>query len=916
MGGTLPCPPDEELRQFLLGQLSETEAEGLERHLARCPRCVSNLDTLRPRDRLLDVVSAVAGSATAPPEEEVDEALLGTLYRLRRPDTASVADTPPPPHDTAEAYDFLAPPGEPDEVGRFGAYGILRELGSGGMGVVFAARQQRPRRVVALKMILAGRVGGQRLARFRGETEIVARLQHPNIVPIHEVGEHDGRPYFTMEHAAGGSLAQKLAAAPLAPRAAAELTEVLARAVHFAHEQGVVHRDLKPSNVLLSAGGVPKVADFGLAKQFDEDPDGATPGYRTESGALLGTPAYMAPEQASGDPRAVGRAADVYALGAILYECLTGRPPFKAAGVLETLEQVRSREPVPPSRLQPGVPRDLQTVCLKCLEKDPARRYASARDLADDLGRFLRGEPVRARPASPGLRLAKWVGRQPALAALAAVSGLSLVALLGGGLVYQSWLRAAVRQAEAEKAATRRQYRQANDTLNRMLGRLEGGRLAEVPRLKELQRDLLEDALAFYLSTLDGPDSPDPAVRRDTALACRRAADIQFTLGRRDAAGENYRRAIRLADGLPDAFRQAPENQALLIDCYHGLGFLAKDTGRLAEAEQQQRTALDLAEGLARARPEDPRWQHQLAQSEHDLAVVYQVGKSKAQAEAHYARAVDLLTGLVCAHPGEASYQSQLADSWTDLALVYRQTRRPAEATRAHAEATALLRPLIDGHPERVHEALSLATLYSNRAEYLRLTGHPQDAVDPLNQAVELTERVLRLEPQHAEARWAGWSAHGARAQLREALGRPAEAVQDWDRVVALDDQPNPWVRRVLRAVVLAKAGEHARAASEAEALAADPAVSADGLHDLAVAYALAVEAVRSDARLASAERVTAAERYAARAVALLRKLRGQGYFKDPARAQALRTDPDLGPLHDRDDFRKLLTDGEGGGGS
>jgi WD40 repeat protein/predicted Ser/Thr protein kinase len=320
-------------------------------------------------------------------------------------------------------------------------YEVLRELGKGGMGVVYLARQVALKRLVALKVIRGdARAGPESRERFRAEAEAVARLKHPNIVQIYEVGERGGRPFFSLEHVEGGSLARRLAGTPLPAFQAARLVELLARAVHAAHQRGIVHRDLKPANVLLAPsdrftalllGGPgdglfePKVADFGLAKQLDEAEG------HTEAGAILGTPSYMAPEQADGLAREVGPGADVYALGAILYECLTGRPPFKGATALETLEQVRRHEPVPPRRLQPRVPIDLETVCLKCLEKLPARRYVSALDLAEDLRRFQADEPIRARPADLPARALKWVKRRPAAAGLLAVTLASLLALGG-----------------------------------------------------------------------------------------------------------------------------------------------------------------------------------------------------------------------------------------------------------------------------------------------------------------------------------------------------------------------------------------------------------------------------------------------------------------------------------------------------
>jgi WD40 repeat protein/tetratricopeptide (TPR) repeat protein/tRNA A-37 threonylcarbamoyl transferase component Bud32 len=307
------------------------------------------------------------------------------------------------------------------------------------MGVVYKARQSKLGRVVALKMILSGaHAGPDDLARFRTEAEAIARLQHPNIVQIYEVGDQNGMPYFSLEFCGGGSLEKELNATPLPPKKAAALVEALARAMHAAHEQGVIHRDLKPANVLRAKDGTPKVTDFGLAKKIGEKGQTAT-------GSVMGTPSYMAPEQAGGRPQEVGPLADVWALGAILYECLTGRPPFKAATPLDTILQVVGDEPVPPRQLQSRTPRDLETICLKCLRKDPRKRYASALALASDLRRFQAGEPIRARPVGRVERAAKWVRRNPAGAALLATL------LLGTAVSTLLAVRAGQKAAEARE---------------------------------------------------------------------------------------------------------------------------------------------------------------------------------------------------------------------------------------------------------------------------------------------------------------------------------------------------------------------------------------------------------------------------------------------------------------------------------
>jgi WD40 repeat protein/tRNA A-37 threonylcarbamoyl transferase component Bud32 len=354
-------------------------------------------------------------------------------------------ERPPAPSTLDDAGPALVPPLQievvADEGTAVAGYEILDLLGRGGMGVVYKARQLKLNRVVALKMILAGaHAGPAELARFRTEAEAIASLQHPNVVQIYDVGEQSGQPYFALEFVDGGSLEQRLTGTPLAARKAAQLVETLARAVHAAHGVGIIHRDLKPANVLLTHDGLPKITDFGLAKRLGSETG------QTQSGAVVGTPSYMAPEQAAGKVGAVGPAADTYALGAILYELLTGRPPFKAETPMDTLLQVLDDEPVRPRRLNPKIPADLETICLKCLEKQPPRRYHSARALADDLRRFLDDEPIRARPMTLLGRTAGWMRRRPAVTALLAVSFVALLALIGGAvaLVYNARLSQAM----------------------------------------------------------------------------------------------------------------------------------------------------------------------------------------------------------------------------------------------------------------------------------------------------------------------------------------------------------------------------------------------------------------------------------------------------------------------------------------
>ncbi len=314
----------------------------------------------------------------------------------------------PPLAVGADARPLVAEPAgpRPPEVAAPPGYEILEELGRGGMGRVYKARQLGLNRVVALKMILTGgHASDADFARFRAEAEAIARLRHPDIVQIYEVGEQGGLPYFSLEFCAGGSLDRKVNGTPLPSREAAEVVAKLAGAVHEAHQKGILHRDLKPANVLLGEDGTPKLTDFGLAKRLDGSSG------QTASGAILGTPSYMAPEQAAGKTRAIGPAADIYGLGAILYELLTGRPPFRAATPLDTLLQALENDPAPLRLLNTQVDRDLETICLKCLEKDPAHRYPSAELLKEDLERYLAGEPISVRSVNLVERLARALHR-------------------------------------------------------------------------------------------------------------------------------------------------------------------------------------------------------------------------------------------------------------------------------------------------------------------------------------------------------------------------------------------------------------------------------------------------------------------------------------------------------------------------
>jgi serine/threonine protein kinase len=489
------CPSDETLTGLLAEALTTARRDRLARHVEECASCQEKLARLTATPD-----TDLWRRAEHPPQgPDAEESVLRRLKRIPlSPAAHRMGTTDRPAGDSPRAASFTpaAVASEPPAVPGFE---ILGELGRGGMSVVYKARQVALRRTVALKMVLNGAHAGPReLARFRAEAAVIARVRHPNIVHIYDVGEAAGRPYLVLELVAGGSLAQHLQGTPQPARPAAQLVETLARAVHAAHANGVVHRDLKPANILLQRideGGsktedpsgapppdprsaildprsaMPKITDFGVAKCVAGD--GGAPDLRgpTVTGEILGTPQYMAPEQATACRQPVGPAADVYALGAILYELLTGRPPFTGETPLNIVLQVLHNEPVLVTCLQPNVPRDLETICLKCLRKGPRQRYGSALELAEDLQRFLRGEPIRARPVLPVEQLWRWVRRHPVAAGLLAagllapVVALTVLSLLSARLVRSSALESAAQQAEL--------LEEANNEYSRIVTRVE-----------------------------------------------------------------------------------------------------------------------------------------------------------------------------------------------------------------------------------------------------------------------------------------------------------------------------------------------------------------------------------------------------------------------------------------------------------
>jgi serine/threonine protein kinase/tetratricopeptide (TPR) repeat protein len=613
-------------------------------------------------------------------------------------------------------------------------YTILSELGRGGMGVVYKARQLRANRLVALKMILAGgHASGAHLERFRIEGEAVARLHHPNIVQVYEVAEHEGHPYFSLEFLNGGCLADRLDGTPWVGKDAAALVEKLARAMQHAHDRGIVHRDLKPANVLLAklepriptseqlpqssasesevriSDLIPKVSDFGLAKQMESHSG------QTHSGDVLGTPSYMAPEQAEGNLRAIGPATDIYALGAILYELLTGRPPFLGTTLLETLEQVRLHDPVAPRQLHFQAPHDLETICLKCLQKEPGRRYASALELAEDLRRFQVGEPIKARPVGTAERVYRWGRRNPKVAGL--LAALVLVTVAGFIAVSVLW-----RQAESQR-------RRAEDNLLEALGAVDlyftsvsEHRLLNEPGSGELRRDLLLAARDYYVRFVRENEGA-PGLQAELGRSQYRLGQI---LGELDSPAEGikyHQRALAIFKRLANEQPKKTEPRFDLASTFHQLGRLLRLASQTEESKEHYEEALIIWEELGREHPEDARHSAELARTQMGLGNLFEVKGQYAEAQTCYEKALKVRHELVKQEPRNENYLRDLAVNYDNLAVVHDLLRQPEKSDREAMEAQKILERLAREMPAITRYQNDLARSRFNAGNRLALRG-------------------------------------------------------------------------------------------------------------------------------------------------------------------------------------------------
>ncbi len=725
-------------------------------------------------------------------------------------------------------------------------YELQEELGRGGMAVVFRAKQQILNRTVAIKMLLAGGVASKEmLARIQQEAQAVAQLQHPGIVQIFEVGEHHGLPWLALEYVAGGNLQEWLKGQPLPPLEACRIVEQLALAVQFAHERGIVHRDLKPANVLLTErpdhdflsrtvamdasrsdrssiqnSWMVKVSDFGLARVLGSRSD------LTATGQVIGTPSYMAPEQAAGQTDDATPAQDIYSLGAILFELLTGRPPFRGATLFDTLEQVRSDEPVPPRRLQPRVPRDLETICLKCLEKKPERRYATSRQLAEDLHSVQVGEPIRARPVGTMEKLWKSIRRSPGYSSLIVIIVLLIFTGIGGILIEND--RANQREADArlqrdravnlslvasrerdeakrlrelaeqqtqaaelqKKAADAARSdavlarQQAEENLQQALTAVDslsrlGIELRQTPLQQATSRRILDETLRLY-DQLEQSHGNSSRLRVSLASALIRAGEIRSVLRENDRANELLHRAIQVLD---EELTASPDDMQLLGLMAWSNWVLAnslKDTGHPQDALSAYQKGLASHDAALKLKPDHASHQRDKANTLTNICAVLTQLNRTPETLPLYDETIEILRGARQKYPADSSIASELALALHDQSRVLRTIKGHDAATVPFEEAIAIREELFRRNPKEPGNRHLYSRLFVTQGFLLQQNGSFEAAAEQFGKAVEMIVPVSASYPSVFEYQRDLVAARGYQIDALMSAKKVSDAIPIW----------------------------------------------------------------------------------------------------------------------------------------
>ena len=863
--------------------------------------------------------AAADGGATIhlpPASGKVDDGTIALLAGETPRGDASVAFAP-------SITDSILPTIDP-KTGRpmphVSGYEILGELGRGGMGVVYKARQKKLNRLVALKMVLSGgHASPDALARFLVEAQAVAALQHPNIVQIYEVGEHDSLPHFSLEFVDGAPLDRALAGKPQKPVDAARLVETLSRAMHFAHAHSILHRDLKPANVLLTSDGVPKITDFGLAKKLEGDSG------QTKDGSIMGTPSYMAPEQARGEMKNLGPSADIYSLGAMLYEMLVGRPPFLGSSPFDTIMQVIKEEPVPPSRLIGKLPPDVETICLKCLQKEPAKRYATAELLAEDCRRFIAGEPILSRPISPVERAWRWCRRNPRVAGLlATVAGLlvvvSVTSTVSALTIAQERNLKEIQRKDAvdarELAETAKQRAEENeklatdqsvlslDTMQVLIDKVQT-QLDEAPRTQQIKRDLLETAMEGLKKVAKKAEG-STSIEATMLSAHMRMADIFKQLGDTDDAMKEFEKSLDIARRRAAKNPDNDASQANLAIVLSQVGDMRQELERDVDASQScYQEALAICETLHGRPPtavggQPPeRLLDMLAEANKNVALTLLKQGKPGDSLALLAKVVSLRQELVAMAPDVQLFQQTLAQAYNILGEVCFLTGDTAAALTHYDECIAYREKILANDPGDIQGTFELAESCGNYGDVLIRLGDNAGARKLFERALAGFRGLMDLDGRNINFKIATAASSYRLGVLTRRVGDTAEADRHFAESLALREEiaaldPLNDARRMELMLALATCGEHVRAVEIAESVRAgskDPEL----LCEVARCYAQCSAGLRdTDANQADA--------YADAAIAALSEAIDDGYTD----RVAFNTDPDLDPIRDLPGYRAL----------
>jgi tetratricopeptide (TPR) repeat protein/tRNA A-37 threonylcarbamoyl transferase component Bud32 len=890
------------------------------------------------------VVDTVGASETTdiPPSPSSEAAPAETIASSRLPGPSGTSLTAPAIEADPTSGVAQAAGTKRQKVHYFGDYETVSILGQGGMGVVYKARQLSLNRLVALKMIRNAEFASEdQVRRFQNEAESVATLDHPGIVPIYEVGTYEDQRYFSMKLVEGQGLDKKLGELARDPRAAARIVAEVADAVNHAHQRGILHRDLKPANILVDGQGHAHVTDFGLAKRIEDDAG------LTVSGAIMGTPSYMAPEQAAGRLSLITTVSDVYGLGAILYAALTGRAPFASDSVMNTLDQVRNSQPQPPTRVNAKLPRDLEVICLKCLEKDPRHRFTSAQAVADDLHRWLRGEPIAARPVGPIVRLRMWAKRKPALAGLSAAL---IIASIAGviGVTWQ-WSEAvsqrnlaqrardeAVRQeqtarkaesdardardqavASEKKAVSARAQAEQNaqiagmqatlalNTIQDLVSQVQKG--IQGPGLYDLKTALLDSALK-RIDGVAGIYEKSTSKEATTAAALMELGKIYRQLGQTKKALSAYQKCLEITKERVKIKNYSDPSRQNLANTYFELAFCSEELNRdMKAALSYNQDGLKLYEGIFQKPklddfPLDRKVVRAgLAEAYTRVGVTqYRMGELRAALE-NYRKAHNLRRELVDEVKDNPRLKQDLSYSLMALAETNFRLGDRALADDFYRQVVEQREAMAKLKPNDLPSLKELGDVYYMIGEFKLRCGDLAAARLNLENSLDRRKHLVEREPRNVVfGRDLGLilyrlgnladlekNADLARRQYAESL----KIREDLAKISEANDR-----RQTELMLALAHAGQTVKALELADRFSAGPNVDREQRIFLAACYAQVARATPAD----KAEQVQTA---LVKAVGAVRTAVGEG-FRDRV---YLETEPDLEPIRNRDDFKQVL---------